>query len=435
MSATFDDSLATETVGLIQRGVLDDDLQEILRGPLDAVDVSDPTLYQRDMHWPVFERLRSEAPVHFCSESAFGPFWSITRYDDIMAIEQDTETFSSYPTIVIGDQDPEFVVKQFIAQDPPRHDHQRKAVTPAVAPKSLALLEPLIRERIGRIMDDLPIGETFDWVDRVSIELTTQMLATLFDFPFEERRKLTFWSDMATASPDIAGDDSVTREERREALGECLGYFNTLWQQRAAQSPEGKFDFISLMAHSKAYQGMDPMEFLGNLILLIVGGNDTTRNSISGGVLMLNEHPAEYDKLRTEPSLVRNMVSEIIRFQTPLMHMRRTATRDTTFRGQQIKAGDKIVLWYVSANRDESKIDRPDEFLIDRQNARAHMSFGFGVHRCMGNRLAEMQLRLVWEEILKRFDRVEVVGPVERAKSNFVRGITRMPVRLTARSQ
>ncbi len=396
--------------------------------PLDQLNPSDPTLFENDAHWPLFQRLREEAPVHYCSSSDFGPFWSVTRYDDIMAIEKDTETFSSFPAIVLGDQDPEFTVEQFIAMDPPKHDAQRKAVTPAVSPQSLAKMEPLIRERIGRIMDELPLGEPFNWVDRVSIELTTQMLATLFDFPFDERRRLTYWSDMATASPEIAGDDSVTKEQRQAALQECLEVFTGIWSERAKQSPEGKYDFVTLMAHSKAFQEMDPMEFLGNLILLIVGGNDTTRNSISGGVLMLNEHPREYDKLKADPGLVRNMVSEIIRFQTPLMHMRRTVTRNVVFGGKQMQAGDKVALWYVSGNRDESRIDRPDEFLIDRDNARNHVSFGFGVHRCMGNRLAEMQLRLVWEEILKRFEHVEVVGPAKRLKSNFVRGITDLPV-------
>lgn len=401
--------------------------------PIEEIDVSNPSLYEADAHWPYFERLRANAPVHYCQESTFGPYWSITRYDDIMEIEKDPKTFSSFPAIVIGDQDPEFTVKQFIAMDPPYHDEQRKAVTPSVSPQSLLKMEPLIRSRIGEIMDGLPIGESFNWVDRVSIELTTQMLATLFDFPFEERRKLPFWSDMATASEAIAGDDSVTAEERQAALMECLEVFTGIWRERAAQSPEGKYDFITLMAHSEAFKKMDPMEFLGNLILLIVGGNDTTRNSISGGVLMLNEHPEEYAKLQADHSLVPSMVSEIIRYQTPLMHMRRTATKDVQFRGKQIRKGDKVVMWYVSGNRDASKIDRPDEFIIDRKNARNHISFGFGVHRCMGNRLAEMQLRLVWEEILKRFERVEVVGPVTRLKSNFVRGITDLPVRLHPR--
>ncbi len=396
--------------------------------PLDQIDVSDPNLYQADAHWDYFARLRKDSPVHFCEDSLFGPYWSVTRYDDIMAVDKDHETFSSFPTIVIGDQDPNFTVKQFIACDPPKHDAQRIAVTPAVSPQSLSLLEPLIRERVQEIMDELPVGESFDWVDRVSIELTTRMLATLFDFPFEDRRKLTFWSDMATSSEEIAGDDSVSSEERQAALEECLTVFTQMWQERGSQSPEGKYDFITLMAHSQAFQDMDPMEYLGNLILLIVGGNDTTRNSISGGVLMMHENPDQFAKLKANPALIPSMVSEVIRFQTPLMHMRRTAMKDTVLGGQQIKAGDKVVMWYVSGNRDETRIDNPNEFIIDRAGVRNHLSFGFGVHRCMGNRLAEMQLRIVWEEILQRFSRIEVVGDPERLKSNFVRGITELPV-------
>ena len=401
--------------------------------PLDEIDVSDPALYESDSQWPYFERLRNEAPVHFCKDSMFGPYWSVTCFDDIMTVEKDHATYSSYPAIVIGDQDPDFTVKQFIAADPPTHDDQRMVVTPAVAPQNLAKLEPIIRERIGKIMDELPIGERFDWVDRVSIELTTQMLATLFDFPFDQRRKLTFWSDMATSSKEIAGDDSVSAEEREAALLECLEVFTGIWEERAKKSPEDNYDFITLMAHSPHFQEMDPMEYLGNLILLIVGGNDTTRNSISGGVLMLNENPSEYEKLRNDLGLIPSMVSEIIRFQTPLMHMRRIATKDVELGGQQIHEGDKVVMWYVSGNRDEKRIDRPNEFIIDRKNARNHVSFGFGIHRCMGNRLAEMQLRLVWEEITKRFSKVEVVGTPVRLKSNFVRGITEMPVVLHAK--
>jgi cytochrome P450 len=175
---------------------------------------------------------------------------------------------------------------------------------------------------------------------------------------------------------------------------------------------------------------MDPQEFLGNLVLLIVGGNDTTRNSITGGVLALNENPGEYAKLRNDPSVIPNMVSEIIRWVTPLAHMRRTVIKDYVLGGQQIKAGDKVVMWYASGNRDERAIDRPDEFMIDRARARQHLSFGFGIHRCMGNRLGEMQLRILWEEIQKRFHMVEVVGDPVRVPSNFVHGFTELPVRL-----
>jgi cytochrome P450 len=399
---------------------------------LDKIDLSDPTLYETDSQWALFERLRNEAPVHFLKESNFGPFWSVTKFEDIVEVDKNNQLYSSEPAIVIGDNPADFDLPNFIAMDSPKHDGQRKAVTNAVAPRSLATLEPLIRERVVEILDGLPIGETFDWVDRVSIELTTRMLATLFDFPFERRAKLTYWSDMATASPEIAGDDSVSPEERKAALMECLEEFTVLWNERIKQSPEGKMDFISLLAHSPATRNMTPYEYLGNLILLIVGGNDTTRNSLSGGVIFLNDNPAEYDKLRADLSLIPNMVSEIIRYHTPLMHMRRLALKDTVLGGQNIKKGDKIVMWYASGNRDSTKIDRADEFLINRANARNHLSFGFGIHRCMGNRLAEMQLRIVWEEIMARFKFIEVMGEPTRLRSNLVRGIVDLPVRLHA---
>jgi len=397
---------------------------------LDAIDVSDPRLFEADLHGAYFARLRKEAPVHYCADSAFGPFWSVTKFDDIVTVDKDFKLYSSEPTIVIGENPEDFFLENFIGMDPPKHDGQRKAVEGAVSPARLARIEPLIRRRVQAILDGLPVDETFDWVDRVSIELTTQMLATLFDFPFERRRKLTYWSDMTTASPEVAGDDSVSKEERQAALKECLDEFTVLWNERVNNDPGEHFDFITMMAHSEATRNMKPLEFLGNLVLLIVGGNDTTRNSISGGVLELNKNPGEYDKLRAHPELIPKMVPEIIRYQTPLMHMRRLATADTTLNGQHIRKGDKVVMWYVSGNRDGDKIENPDEFIIDRANPRNHLSFGFGIHRCMGNRLGEMQLRVLWEEIMQRFRMVEVVEEPTRLKSNFVHGITRMPVRL-----
>ncbi|MCZ6709380.1 MAG: cytochrome P450 [Gammaproteobacteria bacterium] len=398
--------------------------------PLEQIDVSDATLFQSDRLWGFFERLRNEAPVHYLKDSFFGPFWSITRFEDIQYVDKHHELFSSEPTVLLGDQPEDFTLVNFIQSDPPVHDDQRRAVQDVVAPRNLVELEPIIRERVQVILDGLPVGETFNWVDEVSIELTTQMLAILFDFPFEDRRLLTHWSDVAIATPELTGSNAVTEEERRQEMGECLDYFTRLWREREHQAP--KFDLISMMIHNDATSKIvdKPMEYLGNLLLLIIGGNDTTRNSISGGVVALNQNPDQYRKLREDLSLIPSMVSEIIRWQTPLAHMRRTAKADVELGGKQIKKGDKVVMWYVSGNRDPDAIDRPDEFIIDRPNARHHLSFGFGIHRCMGNRLAEMQLRIVWEEITKRFHTVELVGEPVRVRSNFVRGYSNLPVRL-----
>jgi cytochrome P450 len=285
-------------------------------------------------------------------------------------------------------------------------------------------MESTIRERVQKVLDGLPVGESFNWVERVSIELTTQMLATLFDFPFEDRSKLTRWSDVATGGPETGIVES--EEQRQEELLECLAYFTNLWEERAKQGLSN--DLISMLAHGEATQDMSPQEYLGNLILLIVGGNDTTRNSMTGGVLALNQNPGEYAKLRNNPTVIPSMVSEIIRWQTPLAHMRRKATKDYVLGGKTIKAGEKVVMWYISGNRDERAIDKPNEFIIDRDRARQHLSFGFGIHRCMGNRLAEMQIRILWEEIQKRFHMVEVVGDPVLVPSNFVHGFTDLQV-------
>jgi cytochrome P450 len=400
--------------------------------PLADLHPGDPDLFRTDTHWPYFERLRAEDPVHWCRDSEFGPYWSVTKYQDIMAVDTNHHVFSSDAAlggITIRDARPDLRRPSFIAMDPPKHDVQRKTVSPIVSPANLAQMEPIIRERAAKILDALPVAETFDWVDRVSIELTTQMLATLFDFPFEERRKLTHWSDIATALP-MKGGIVETEEERQAGLMQCLAYFTRLWNERVNEPPRG--DLVSMMAHSDATRNMSPDEYLGNIILLIVGGNDTTRNSISGGVLALNQNPGEYDKLRANPDLITNMVPEIIRWQTPLAHMRRTATSDIALGAKTIKKGDKVVMWYVSGNRDAEAIENPNAFLIDRERPRQHLSFGFGIHRCVGNRLAELQLKIVWEEIMKRWRFVEVVGEPRRVRSSFVKGYETLPVRLHA---
>jgi cytochrome P450 len=405
-----------------------DDPEAIQRDPyqeeLANIDVANVYLFESGQQGPWFKRLRDEAPVHFFREHALGPYWSITRYEDIMTVDTSPDVFSSEPSITIRDQDEDFALPMFIAMDRPKHDEQRKVVNSAVGPASLKDFEPLIRERTADVLNSLPVGEEFDWVDTVSIELTTRMLATLFDFPYEDRRKLTRWSDVSTAIP---GQGVIeTEQQRREELLECLEYFTGLWNERVIEPPRN--DLVSMLAHGSATSEMQPLEYLGNLILLIVGGNDTTRNTMSASVLALHQNPGEYAKLLANPELIPSMVSETIRWQTPLAHMRRTAKVDTQLGGKTIKAGDKVIMWYWSGNRDERFFDRPDDYIIDRDKVRSHIAFGFGIHRCMGNRLAELQLRVLWEQILERFERIEVVGEPERTRSSFVNGYTRLPV-------
>jgi cytochrome P450 len=400
--------------------------------PLDAFDVSDPELFRGDTLWPWFERLRREDPVHYCAASPFGPYWSVTRHKDIIAVDSNHRVFSSDSeiggiTIFEGRQPRE--QSSFIALDPPDHDQQRKVIAPMFAPDSIVVLEPLIRERAAAILDELPRGETFDFVDKVAVELTSQMLATLFDFPFEDRRLLPRCSDLILTQPGPGGIVE-TEEQRQVEFFHTFGKFVGLWNERLAKPPQ--HDLISMLCHNAATRKDAPENYLGNIILLIVAGSDTTRHSITGGLLALNQNPAQYDKLRANPALIESMVPEIIRWQSPVAHMRRTALEDIELGGKQIKKGDKVIMWYVSGNRDEAAIDRPDDFVIDRERPRQHVSFGFGIHRCVGMRLAEMQLRIMWEEILRRFPRIEVVGEPKRMNSNFVKGYDAMAVRIAA---
>jgi len=399
--------------------------------PIEQVDVANPRLFHHDVTAPYFERLRREDPVHLSESQVYGKYWSITRYQDIMAIDTNHKQFSSEASLggitIAGNSDER--LPMFIAMDPPRHDVQRKMVSPIVAPTNLKVLAPLIRERAAAILDKLPIGVEFDWVDKVSIELTAMTLATLFDFPQEQRRKLSRWSDVVTAVPGAGVVDS--NEQRVAEMTECFTTFQKLWHERAAGEPAG--DLISMLAQGAETRNMPAHEFQGNVVLLIVGGNDTTRNTITGSILALNQNPDQYDKLRAHPELIPGMVSETIRWQTPLAHMRRTAVEDVEFRGKTIRKGDRVVMWYISGNRDEDMIAQPETYRIDRENPRQHISFGYGIHRCVGNRLAELQLQIIWEEIMKRFPRIEVVGDPVRVYSTFVRGYRSLPVRIPKR--
>jgi len=413
---------------------LDDAVQAATGGAsIDAVDVSDPQIYQDDVWYSHFARLRREAPVHHFADSRYGPYWAVTKYKDIMQVEVNHQVFSSSSElggIQIEEQPKNMDRPSFIRMDPPKHDEQRKVVSPVVAPANLANMEGLIRERTAKVLDGLPRGETFDWVDRVSIELTTMMLATLFDYPWDDRRQLTYWSDVAIANVNSPEAPVHSEEEKFAELTKMAQSLGQLFQERAQQPP--KFDLLSMLAHGDATRNMPFREFMGTVSLLIVGGNDTTRNSMTGGLMALSQHPGEYQKLRDDPSLIPGMVSEIIRYVTPVIHMRRTAKDDFDLAGKTIKKGDKVVLWYISGNRDPDAIEDPDNFIIDRPRPRQHLSFGFGIHRCVGNRLAELQLRILWEELLPRYPVIEVMGPARRVYSNFIHGIRSLPVRIPA---
>jgi cytochrome P450 len=394
--------------------------------PIEEIHPADPELFRSDTLWPYFERLRREDPVHYAIDPHYGPYWSITKYKDIVAVEADHQTFSSKPNIMIGDQSPELPARMFAATDPPEHTVRRDTVSPAFLPHNLASLEPIVRQRAGEILDGIAAGEEFDWVSRVSVELTSVTLAVLLDFPWEDRHKLIRWSDVATAH--IHSGVIQSSEQRRAELRECLDCFQRLRDERARQLPRN--DLISLLAHGAATRQMDRMDYMGDLMLLIVAGNDTTRNSISGSVVALNENPDQFSKLRANPALVPAMVSETIRWQSPIAYIRRTPTRDVELRGKRLRQGERVLLWYASANRDDEVIAEPHRFDIERLQVRRHLAFGIGIHHCLGSRLAELQLRIIWEEILKRFSAIEMTGEPRRVYSSFIRGYEYLPVRV-----
>lgn len=400
-----------------------------------SIDISDPDLWARREAAALLSRLRAEDPVHYCADSAYGPYWSVTRHEDILNVETRHEEFSSaseHGGVVIHDALTQkwsgHTLEGFISMDPPRHSEQRGAVSGIVSRPNLAHFEQVIRKRTSDLLETLPIGEPFDWVSTVAVELTTQMLATLFDFPFEERAKLTRWSNVATSEPGLGV--VATEEERIREIKQCMFAFAKLRRERTGRT-DGQ-DLVSMLAAHSATASLNPVNFLGNILVLIVGGNDTTRNSMSGAVMAFDRFPEQLEHLRAESALMENAVSEIIRWQTPIAHMRRTSLCDAEIGGKHIKKGDKVVMWYASGNRDEAVFQSADAFDIARENARRNVSFGFGIHRCMGKRLAELQLRILLEEILARWTRIEVVGEPKTVRSNFVHGFDALPVRIVA---
>ena len=428
----FDANIRTPEMEMAEIGA---DVPSANELTIDQINPHNPYLFLEDRWQDHFARLRAEDPVHLNELETAGRFWSVTKYEDVRAVDGDWETYSSAKGITLGikeiataeENEGQVGIQTFIAMDPPEHTAQRKTVRSVSAPSNLRNIEPMIRERTAELLDSLPEGESFDWVDTVSIELTTLMLATLFDFPMEDRRKLTRWSDIVFAIPGPGGVVE-TQQQKIDELLECVDYFDGLFKLRR-ENPG--FDLVSMLANGEATKDIPMVEQLGNLLLLIVGGNDTTRNTMTGSVYGLNKFPDQYDKLLANPDLISNFVPEVIRWQTPLSYMRRTANHDTELGGKQIKKHDQILMWYLSANQDEDVSENADVLDIERHNADRQLSFGYGIHFCMGSRVAELQLRVLWEEILQRFKRIEIQEEPERVFSSFVHGYSKLPVTVT----
>jgi cytochrome P450 len=395
-------------------------------------DFSDTRLYTEDRWRVPFAELRKTHPLSFLPDSPFGAYWSALSHDLVQQVEAKPDVFSSadeYGGITIEDMTEGNSFPNFIAMDGEKHAAQRKVVQQAFNPSEMARRESEIRVRTKALFDALPIGEEFDWVETVAMELTIGMLSILFDFPWEDRYNLRRWSDLASAvAPD---KDEEYRAHFFTEMHEMLATFDQLFAKKLAQPPSD--DLLSRMIHSEAMGQMPDLERLANIALLIVAGNDTTRNSMSAFVHACHLFPQQLEKLRADRSLIPNAANEIIRWQSPVTHMRRTAKVDTELAGQVIKKGEKIVLWYISANYDETVFAEPENFDVTRGNARRQLGFGYGVHRCVGARLAELQLGILIDEILDRNMDIAVSGKPEWLASPFLHGYTNLPVKLAAR--
>ncbi|MEM7016713.1 MAG: cytochrome P450 [Pseudomonadota bacterium] len=421
----------------------------------DLLELSRPDPFQdQDKIHAIFTELRQNNPVAWCpiapdvAENGRG-YWSVTKYDDIVTVSKNPEVFSSNVSdegrggIVMMDpleyeqrgesletNNSQFSNrgKSMITMDPPQHNQHRKMVAPGFTPQKLSDMENGVRARVTEILDKLEGQEEFEFVSAVAAELPIQVLAELFNVPQEDRYKLFEWSNII-----IGGDDPdirVSQDHVMKSYMDMAMYAMSLRTNREQEEP-GR-DLISMLAHSH-YDGetMSVENYLSAFVLLVVAGNETTRNSISGGLLALSKFPEQRERLLADRSLIPNAVDEIIRWVAPVAYMRRTALVDTELHGQPIKQGDKLVMWYMSANRDEEKFDRPFEFDVTRTGPR-HLSFGFGQHLCIGWRLAEIQLRILLEEMLERYPTMTATGEIERLRSNFLNSIKRMPVKLAA---
>jgi cytochrome P450 len=417
---------------------------------IDRLALSNPDTFQDQQRaHEIFSRLRKEDPVGWCPEPYGRGFWAVTKYNDIQYVSKNPQLFSSdghLGGIVLEDPDevaarikaergiePERIGvfeggRSMITMDPPEHTAHRRMVAPGFTPNKLDALEDHIRDRVNNILDRIADKPDCEFVESVAAELPIQMLAELFGVNQEDRHKLFEWSNIVIGGEDP--DISSSREHVVNAFMEMAMYGFGLAEDRK-QNPGN--DLITMLVQPNADgEIMSNEDYISAFVLLVVAGNETTRNSISGGVLALSQYPDQWQKLLNDRTLIPKAVTEIIRWVAPVIYMRRTALADTELGGKQIKKGDKLALWYMSGNRDEEVFTDPFTFDVSRSEAR-HLSFGFGQHLCIGWRLAEMQLTVLLTELLDRFPDISATGEVDRMRTNFLNSIKRMPVVLKAK--
>jgi len=406
---------------------------------LAAIDLKDPDLYQARVPHDLFAELRRRAPVYWNPEADGAGFWAVTRHADILEVSRQPEVFSSAHAhgghrifneneVGLTGAGEAAIGVPFISTDPPLHNEYRNVVMPALSPKRLGDIEARIHERAAALIDTIPLGEVVDIVPLLSAPLPLLTLAELLGVPADRWVELYHWTNAFVGEDDPEFRQSP--EAMQATLGEFFAFAQALFAERQAQPGP---DIATLLATAEIDGALATFsDFVANLILVLVGGNETTRNSLSHTIHAFSDFPDQWDLVRADPDLLKAGAAEMVRYATPVMHMRRTAVRDAVIGDQPVRAGDKVVLWYSSANRDEAVYPDADRFEIARRGVR-HVGFGYGQHVCVGSRLAEMQLRVAFRLLAERVSRFEVVAPPRRFRSNFINGLKNLDVRLVPR--
>jgi cholest-4-en-3-one 26-monooxygenase len=400
---------------------------------LDDINLLDRDVFTKGVPHEWFTYLREHAPVHFHPEPDGPGFWVITKYADVVAVGRDAATYSSDQkrggVVMLEGRPEDYQFEQggnlMLTMDAPEHTRYRKLVNRGFTPRQMRMLEPHIRELTNRILDDVIERGECDFVVDVAAELPLQVIAEMLGVPHEDRHKVFEWSNRMIGSEDP--EYSVSAEEVQAAQIEMFMYANELAKERR-ENPRD--DIVTALLNAEVDgDRLSEMDFNLFFLLLAVAGNETTRNSISHGVRAFCEHPDQYRKLVADPSLAKSATEEVVRWASPVMYFRRNVTRDTELRGQRIRAGDKVSIWYISANRDEEVFDDPFRFDITR-HPNEHVGFGGGgPHHCLGANLARMEITVLLEEMARRIPTIELVDEPEPLRSNFIAGIKHMRVK------
>jgi len=398
--------------------------------PLSPFDLSDPGTFSNGVPHALFKRLRAEAPVSFCGERNGGPgFFSIASYAELVQISKHPELFSSRLGTNIEDQ-PAAQLAQLqtilINMDPPQHVKYRRLVRRGFTPRMIAEMTPHVRDLARETVDRVAAKGECDFVTEIAADLPLLVICELMGVPVADRRRIFDLSNRLIGFDDPEFTNSP--EDSLAAATEMWAYAHALGQQRRERPLA---DLVSDLVNSDVDgEKLSELEFNNFFLLLAVAGNETTRNAIAGGLLALMEHRGQWERLLSDRALLDTAVDEIVRWVSPVIHFRRTATQHTQLGGVAIPSGSKLVMWYASANRDEKVFARPDVFDVGR-DPNPHVGFGIGEHFCLGSHLAKLEIRCLFEELLRRLPDLELAAAPRRLRSNFIHGIKQMPVRFT----